>query len=97
MTLVSGVVRYAPAPDYFGPDSFTYTIRDGNGGPDTATVTVTVTPVNDNPVAVNDTATVAEDTTPGSLPSPSLATTPTSTAGTTLTATARRGPLRREP
>ena len=61
VTLVSGVVRYAPAPDYFGPDSFTYTASDGNGGAATGTVTVTVTPVNDNPVAVNDTATVTED------------------------------------
>ena len=61
VTLVSGVVRYTPAANYFGPDSFTYTIRDGNGVPDTGTVTVTVTPVNDAPVAVNDTATMAED------------------------------------
>ena len=43
VTLVSGVVRYAPAPDYVGPDSFTYTIRDSNGVTDTGTVTVTVT------------------------------------------------------
>ena len=31
-------------PNYFGPDSFTYTISDGNGGSATATVNVTVTP-----------------------------------------------------
>ena len=39
------------------PDTFTYTL---NGG-DTATVSVTVTCVDDAPVAVNDTATVVED------------------------------------
>ena len=38
-------------PTTSGTDSFTYTISDGNGGTDTATVNVTVTPVNDDPVA----------------------------------------------
>jgi len=33
---------YSPAPNYHGPDSFTYAISDGHGGTDTATVTVTV-------------------------------------------------------
>ena len=42
---------YTPDANYFGADSFTYTISDGNGGTDTATVNVTVTAVNDNPVA----------------------------------------------
>ncbi|WP_283404382.1 tandem-95 repeat protein [Roseibium denhamense] len=36
-------------------DSFSYTVSDGNGGMDTATVTVTVEGVNDAPVATNDT------------------------------------------
>ena len=42
-------VTYTPAANYFGPDSFTYTIRDGSGS-DTATVNVTVNSVNDAPV-----------------------------------------------
>jgi VCBS repeat-containing protein len=37
-------------------DSFTYTVSDGNGGTDTATVRITVTGVNAAPVARNDTA-----------------------------------------
>ena len=31
-----------------------YTVSDGQGGTDTATLTITVTGVNDNPVAVDD-------------------------------------------
>ena len=43
-------VLYAPAANWFGTDSFTYTISDGHEGTATATVTVTVTSVNDAPV-----------------------------------------------
>jgi Ca2+-binding RTX toxin-like protein len=35
-------VMYRPAPYFSGTDSFTYTISDGRGGTDTATVAVTV-------------------------------------------------------
>jgi VCBS repeat-containing protein len=41
-------------------DSFVYRISDGYGGTDTATVTITITPVNDPPDAANDNASVAE-------------------------------------
>ncbi len=57
-----GNVTYQPDANYYGTDSFSYTISDGQGGSDTATVAVTVTPVNDNPIAVNDTATTLENT-----------------------------------
>lgn len=56
-------VSYTPAPDFFGPDSFTYTITDGNGGMDTATVSVNVTNVNDPPAANNDNYSMNQDTT----------------------------------
>lgn len=42
-------VSYTPNANFSGSDSFTYTISDGNGGTDMATVNVTVTPVNDSP------------------------------------------------
>ena len=47
VTLVNGEVRYTPAANFSGTDSFTYTVSDGAGGTATATVTVTVTPVPD--------------------------------------------------
>ena len=46
-----GTITYTPDADFNGTDGFTYTIRDGRGGQDTATVTVDVTPVDDAPIA----------------------------------------------
>ena len=42
---VAGVCTYTPAPDYNGPDSFTYTISDGRGASAVGTVNVAVNPV----------------------------------------------------
>ncbi len=55
-------VRFTPAANFFGAASFTYTVRDPAGAVDTGTVNVTVTPVNDAPVAFNVSASTAEDT-----------------------------------
>ena len=41
-TISNGQIVYTPAADFFGTDTFNYTVSDGNGGTDTATVTVTV-------------------------------------------------------
>lgn len=56
-----GTVEYTPDPDYCGPDSFVYRIWDtadqakyGDTYSDTALVTIEVCPVNDEPVAVDD-------------------------------------------
>ena len=54
-------VSYVPDPNYHGPDRFTYVVADTDGLADTATVEVTVTPVNDAPEAADDRATTAED------------------------------------
>jgi hypothetical protein len=42
-------VTYNPATDYCGPDSFNFTVNDGNGGTDTGSVSITVACVNDAP------------------------------------------------
>jgi len=57
-----GTVTYTPDPDFHGTDSFSYAATDGNGGQATATVTVIVTPVNDPPVAQDDSESTDEDT-----------------------------------
>jgi len=57
-----GSLHYVPDADFFGSDAFTYTIADGNGGTAVGTVGVTVDPVNDQPIAVNDSASTAYQT-----------------------------------
>jgi hypothetical protein len=60
--IVGDHLTYTPDANYFGSDSFTYTISDGEES-DTATVTVTVTNVNDAPVATGENYTMDQDTT----------------------------------
>ncbi len=75
LSALAHTVTYTPNANYNGPDSFAYTVTD-RGDPDgcapgplcaqpltsnAATVSITVTPVNDNPVANADTAMTFED------------------------------------
>src|SRR5206468_10928587 len=58
-----GSLVYMPALNFNGTDSFTYKASDGQAQSAVATVSITVTPVNDAPVAVNDDSyTAPEDT-----------------------------------
>lgn len=59
--LPDGTIEYIPNLDFNGEDQITYVIEDEDGQMSTAKVTVMVTAVNDDPTAVDDTATVAED------------------------------------
>ena len=58
----AGAYTYTPAANYNGPDSFVVELDDGNGGTTLQTISVTVNPVNDAPVAVDDSYTTNEDT-----------------------------------
>ena len=45
---------YTPDPDYFGPDSFTWSVNDGSDESNVAEFSLSVIPDNDPPVAVDD-------------------------------------------
>ena len=56
------VIRYAPAADFFGVETFEYVVDDGlTGNEARATVTVVVNSVNDLPTAMDDSLLVQED------------------------------------
>jgi large repetitive protein len=55
-------VIYTPAANINGSETFTYTVRDQTGASAVATVTVGLTAVNDNPVAVNDSLSTVKTT-----------------------------------
>ena len=58
----NGSFSYTPFDNFWGTDGFVYIASDGVFN-DTGVVTITVTPVNDFPIANMDVYTVAEDTT----------------------------------
>ncbi|RDE15681.1 MAG: hypothetical protein C4K48_03635 [Candidatus Thorarchaeota archaeon] len=57
-----GEFVYAPDSDWYGIDQFRYQVLDQNAYGNIAIVTITVNPVSDAPVAVNDEFTMDEDT-----------------------------------
>ncbi len=57
-----GKVIYTPNENFFGTDSFTYVATDSNGGVSSkATVSITVTPTNDEPTSADVTLNLSED------------------------------------
>jgi VCBS repeat-containing protein len=66
-------VAYTPAANYTGADSFTFKANDGTVDSNTATVSITVTAVNDPPVAVSGTVnTTAGTPVNGTLVAPDI-------------------------
>lgn len=63
----NGMVRYTPAEDFFGNETFTYTVTDSRGGSDTAMVTVSVSGVIDPPAASADVFQVSDNSSNNTL------------------------------
>ena len=61
VTCTASACTYTPRANWHGTDSFTYTVSDGRGAATTGTVTMTVAPVNDPPVADDDALAVGQD------------------------------------
>ncbi|MBO0189913.1 tandem-95 repeat protein [Vibrio parahaemolyticus] len=59
--IVDGKLVFTPAENFNGEATISYIVTDGDLT-DEAKVSVTVTPVNDSPVAVDDTTSIQEDT-----------------------------------
>ena len=66
---MAGQLHYVPTANYHGPDSFTYQANDGTVDSASATVTVTVSSVNDAPACAGVPLTTAEDTSADAAPS----------------------------
>ena len=58
----NGSYSYTPTANYNGADSFTFQASDGNSSSNAGTISLTVTPVNDAPVATDTLKSGAEDT-----------------------------------
>lgn len=57
----NGSFTYIPQPNFFGTDSFRYHVNDGIADSNIALVTLTVIPVEDSPVAADDSYSTNED------------------------------------
>ncbi len=55
-------LTYTPTGNYNGLDSFEFKVNDGDDDSNTATATITINPVNDAPVAVDESASTCEGT-----------------------------------
>jgi len=62
VTINDSKVIYTPGSNFNGTDTFSYTVSDNKGVTDTATVTIIVDAVNDNPEAIADSVNSSEDT-----------------------------------
>ena len=86
-----GSFTYTPEDAFSGTDSFTYWATDGLAHSDIATVTITVNPVNQPPVAADDSSTTNEDT-PLTVAAPGVLSNDSDPDGDALTAVLATGP-----
>ena len=62
VTLADGVVTYTPNDDFFGSDSFTYSVYDNTKTTIDYTISVTINSINDIPTSGPTAVTIEEDT-----------------------------------
>jgi VCBS repeat-containing protein len=86
----NGSFSYTPVLNYNGSDSFTYKANNGTMDSNAATVTITVNPVNDAPLAAGDAYTAVNGAL--SVTSPGVLSNDTDVEGNTLTAVLVTGP-----
>src|SRR5439155_1198461 len=87
-----GSLVYLPALNFNGTDSFTYKASDGQAQSGVATVTITVTPVNDAPVAANDDSYTTPEDTHLTVSAPGVLVNDSGVDGDTLSAVLVSGP-----
>src|SRR5207249_8273400 len=90
--IYDGSLVYMPALNFNGTDSFAYKASDGQAQSGVATVTITVTPVNDAPVAANDDTYTTPEDTQLTVSAPGVLANDTDADGDTLTAVLVSGP-----
>jgi VCBS repeat-containing protein len=89
---LDGSFQYTPDADFYGTDTFAYIAIDGFVASNVATVTITVDPVNDAPVAVDEVYTTDEDVTLNVV-LPGVLDNDTDVEGDPLTAVLDTGPI----
>src|SRR5690606_10490845 len=79
-------ITYTPNPNFFGSDSFSFRVQDPSGAFDVGVVSITVNPINDAPIAGDDTA-VTEQDVPINIPTAARLANATDVDSSTLTIT----------
>jgi VCBS repeat-containing protein len=91
-----GSFTYTPDQDFNGTDTFIYQASDGTNPSNVATVTITVNPINDAPVATDDAYSVNEDEILTVAAADGVLTNDTDVDGDPLTASLVTGPANGE-
>lgn len=81
----TGEYTYTPNANATGADSFTFKVNDGKADSNIATITVTITEVNDDPIIVKNTGKTIVEGAEGSITSSELQTSDVDTAAENLT------------
>ncbi len=88
----NGAFTYTPNENYNGADTFTYYANDGQARSNAATVTININPVNDPPVARDDTTFFTDEDTPLSVNAPGVLSNDSDVENNTLSVVPGAGP-----